>query len=88
MDSEFSELDPEIEQIHFQKRYNALLKIMYEDSLPYPFEHHLIALERRAKQDILLDNGLNTFRKQSALINLKVVQSLKKEYQAFKLISQ
>ena len=88
MDSEFPELDPEIEQIHFQKRYNALLKIMYEDSLPYPFDNHLTSIEKLSIET-LQSNELNSFyAKQSALINLKVVQSLKKEYQAFKLISQ
>ena len=88
MDFDFSELDPEIEKKHFQNRCNALLKIMYEDDLPYPFDNHLTAIERSAKRDIILDDGIKSFRKQSALINLKVVEAVRKEYEVFKLISQ
>lgn len=88
MDFDFSELDPEIEQLNFQKRYQQLLKIMYDESLPYPFENHLFVMERSAKRDLALDADIKSFRKQSALINLKVVEALRKDYALFKLISQ
>lgn len=88
MDFDFSELDPEIEKKHFQNRFNALLKIMYEDDLPYPFDNHLRAIEKLSKETLRSNEPTTFYAKQSALINLKVVEALRKEYEVFKLISQ
>ena len=88
MDFDFSEIDPEMEKIHFQKRYNHLLEKMYEFYPSQTFEKYLKGFEKESKKALLSDYSIRSYGKQSALINLKAIHTIEKEYQLLKVIDQ
>ncbi len=84
MDSDFSELKPTIEEMHYQTKCQHLRNVMFDTTRYIPFELHLQLTIHQAQYD--LDTRLN--KAYEAKIVLEACKQIKKEYQALNLISQ
>ena len=85
MEDDFSDLDPEIEAIHYGKFYDALSNKMYSDKhFSVTLNLHRIGITNILQRD----NDLVTAEKQIALAQLKAIHAIEKEYQLLKVIDQ